>query len=51
MGERFQIADLIEDLLSTEFWYSKIAAETAEAVWNGEDLVIDHNSYKRVLVG
>lgn len=51
VGERFQIADLIEDFLATEFWYSKIAAETAEAVWNGADLVIDHKSYKRVLIG
>lgn len=51
VGERFQISDLIEDFLATEFWYSKIAAETAEAVWNGEDLIIDHASYKRVLIG
>lgn len=50
-GERFQIMDLIEDLLATEFWYSKIVAETAEAIWDGNDLVIDHESYKRVLIG
>lgn len=51
IGERFFIPDLIEDLLATEFWYAKKAAEEAEAIWNGEDLIIDHNSYKYELVG
>jgi hypothetical protein len=51
VGERFFIKDLIEDLVATEFWSSVTPAETAEAVWNGTELVIDHSSYKFVLIG
>lgn len=51
VGERFFIKDLIEDLVATEFWSTVTPAETAEAVWNGTELVIDHSSYKFVLIG
>ncbi len=51
LGERFFIKDLIEDLVATEFWSTVTPAETAEAVWNGTELVIDHSSYKLVLIG
>ncbi len=44
VGERFFIKDLIEDLAATAFWSSVTPAETAEAVWNGTELVIDHSS-------
>jgi len=51
IGEKFFIPELIEDLLATEFWGTKIAAETAVATWTGEDLVIEPSSYRRVLIG
>jgi hypothetical protein len=50
-GESFLITDLIEDLLAANFWYQRIAAETAEAVWNGRDLIISPGSYEQILVG
>lgn len=51
VGEEFVISELIEDLLATEFWHSKTAAESAIATWDGEDLVIDHSSYEMHLIG
>lgn len=51
VGEEFLICELIEDLLATEFWHSKSAAESAIATWDGKDLVIDHSSYKTHLIG
>lgn len=51
VGEEFLIADLIEDLLATKFWYSVTAAETAIATWDGKDLVIDHSSYCMEIIG
>lgn len=51
VGEEFVISELIEDLLATEFWYSKTAAESAIAIWDGKDLVIDHSSYEMHLIG
>lgn len=51
VGEEFVISELIEDLLATEFWHSKTAAESAIATWDGKDLVIDHSSYEMHLIG
>lgn len=51
IGERFFIRDLIEDLVASNFWYTVSAASSAEAVWDGVDLVIDHDSYRYELVG
>lgn len=51
LGERFFISELIEDLVASTFWYSVIPAETAEATWEGSELVIDHSSYRMELVG
>lgn len=51
IGERFFIRDLIEDLVASKFWYTVYPAESAEAVWDGVDLVIDPESYRYELVG
>ena len=51
LGERFFISELIEDLVASKFWYSVIPAETAEATWDGSELIIDHSSYRMELVG
>jgi len=51
VGGRFFIKALIENLVATELWSSVIPAETSEAVWNGIELVVDHSSYKRALIG
>lgn len=51
INERFFIGELIEDLVASEFWYTVYPAESAEAVWNGTDLVIDPRSYRYELVG
>ena len=51
VGERFFIPELIEDLVASTFWYSVIPAETAEATWDGSELIIDHSSYRLELVG
>lgn len=50
-GETFFIRELIEDLVASEFMNTISPAETAEAIWNGSDLIIDHSSYRRVLIG
>lgn len=51
IDERFFIGELIEDLVASEFWYTVYTAESAEAVWDGTDLVIDPRSYRYELVG
>lgn len=51
VGESVFISNLIEDLVACEFWSHKHAAENAIATWDGIDLIIDHNSYKRRLIG
>lgn len=51
IGERFYIRELIEDLVASGFWYSVRPAESAEAVWNGDELIIDPSSYEYILVG
>lgn len=51
VGEEFLIVDLIEDLVATSFWYSKTAATSAIATWDGKDLIIDHSSYRMILIG
>lgn len=51
IGERVFIRNLIEDLVACEFWNYKYAAESAVATWDGNDLVIDHDSYKAHLIG
>lgn len=51
VGEIFFIKNLIEDLVASAFWGSVCAAETAEASWDGEKLVIDSYSHVRMLVG
>ena len=45
MAERFYIEDVIEDIFIQEFWYSIISADDGEAIWNGNDLEIDHKLY------
>lgn len=51
LGERFFIAELIEDFVASKFWYTVRPAETAEATWDGSELVIDHTSYRLWIMG
>ena len=51
IGERFYICELIEDLVASKFWGSVFPAESAEADWDGAELVIDHSSYCFAMIG
>lgn len=51
IGERFYIRELIEDLVASKFWGSVFPAESAEADWDGSELVIDHSSYCFTMIG
>lgn len=44
-GELFYIEDLIEDILVSEFWSSKIYAVDGIAKWNGHDLDFRRDLY------
>ena len=45
IDERVYIADLIEDVVATAFWGSVYYAVDGIAVWNGTDLILDHDEY------
>ncbi|WP_373033812.1 hypothetical protein [Sulfurovum sp.] len=45
VGERVIIDDLIEDIVGARHKMHTYRLEKAEAVWNGEKFIVDHNSY------
>ena len=44
--ERFYIENMIEDIIVQRFWGALIVADDGEAIWNGNDLDIDHKLYE-----
>ena len=47
VGERFYIEDLIEEIFIQGFWYSLIGADDGEGIWNGTDIEINKDLYKK----
>ena len=45
VGERVILDDLIEDIVGASHASGNYRLKSAEAIWNGERFVIDHNSY------
>ena len=47
VGERFYIEDIIEDIFIQKFFFHNIiSASDGEAIWNGNNLEIDHKLYE-----
>ncbi len=45
-GERVILDDLIEDIVGDRLEHSSYRLESAEAIWDGEKFIIDHDSYE-----
>ena len=47
VGERFYIPDVIEEIFIQGFWYNRIGSSDGEGVWNGTDIEIKQERYKK----
>ncbi len=50
LGDRVYVDDLLEDSVSSKFWYSVVAAVDGEGIWDGSSIKIDESLYTRVVI-